>query len=463
MSAATAQPLDAPHPRGIYTLYFTEMWERMSYYGMRSLLALYMINFLFVKPEVGREVLGFNFLSGVYQSLFHTTWSPQPLQSWIYGLYTAFVYLTPLFGGMMADRLIGRRNSVIIGGLLMATGQFLLMSPKLFFPGLIVLILGNGCFKPNISTQVGRLYPEGDPRRDGAFTIFYMGINLGAFFAPLVCGTLGQMVIDGEQQWHLGFASAGVGMGLGVILYFFGQRFLAHDTIGKDATAEDAKEAAQPLTHGEKMGILALVILCALNVVFWGVYEQQGNTMQLWADDRTDWHLLGFDIPSTWFQSMNPFMIFLFAPLLNIVWAWQDKNTGGQPSSVVKMALGCMMLGAAFIVMIGAAVVVPDDQRGSVMWLVGTVFVLTIGELYLSPIGLSLVSKVAPKRLVSMLMGMWFLSSFIGNYMSGFLGTFYETMPKEAFFGMLAALAILTGVIMWLFNRPLRNWLGPKV
>lgn len=491
------------HPAGLFVLFFTEMWERFSYYGMRSLLVLYMVDHLFLRPDVGKEVLGFAALKGSLEAVFGPM-EAQPLSSQIYGLYTAFVYLTPFFGGLLADRILGQRRTVILGGVLMAIGHFLMASERLFFLALMFLIMGNGAFKPNISTQVGNLYPEGDPRRDGAFTIFYMGINLGAFFSPLVCGTLGQRV-----GWHYGFAAAGVGMVLGLILYVWGHRYLGPEpVVRKPAPAAAARSISiymggtiigllvllialpnllgllQPLWRGVVLGlgalaciayiarwmrslplderkvVGALIVLCALNIVFWGVYEQQGNTMQLWADRNTDWSFAGVTIPSTWYQSFNPFIIFAFAPLLNVLWAWQARRKT-QPSSVTKMAIGCYLLGLSFIVMILAAQGMSSaEARLNVMWLLGTTFVLTIGELYLSPIGLSLVTKVSPPRIVSMMMGVWFLSSFFGNYLSGFLGTFYESMPKQAFFTMLLVLGVAAGIAISLVNRPLHRIVG---
>jgi proton-dependent oligopeptide transporter, POT family len=455
------------HPVGLFVLFFTEMWERFSYYGMRSLLVLYMVRFLFDPQALNGNFMGYTQVKHGLEFFFGPL-AIQPLSSQIYGLYTAFVYLTPLFGGMLADRVLGQRRSVILGGLIMAAGEFTLMSPNLFFPGLLLLIIGNGAFKPNISTQVGGLYKEGDPRRDGAFTIFYMGINLGAFLAPLVCGTLGQTV-----GWKWGFFSAGVGMLAGLALYLWGQKYLAADLRMQQA-AGTAKHKAekQPITQDEWLRIGALLVLCALNIVFWGCYEQQGNTMQLWADQNTNWNLFGFAVPTSWFQAFNPLMIFIFAPLLTMFWAHQSKG-GKEPSSVTKMAIGCFLLGLSYIVMIIAAAGAGPETKRSVMWLAGTTFVLTIGELYLSPIGLSLVTKVAPARMVSMMMGAWFLSSFFGNYMSGFLGTFWEkwnanqmqigplhVAGKQIFFTMLTALGLATGVLMVLVNKPLNKVLG---
>src|SRR5215471_10234700 len=213
------------HPKGLYVLFFTEMWERFSYYGMRSLLALYMVDHLFIRPDVGRAVLGFTAVKGTLESVFGPL-AVQPLQSQVYGLYTGLVFFAAFFGGILADRVLGQRRTVVLGAVLMAIGHFMMASENLFFLALLVLIAGNGAFKPNISTQVGLLYPQGDPRRDGAFTIFYMGINIGAFFSPIVCGSLGQTI-----GWHYGFGAAGVGMVIGLVIYLWGQKYLAPDVL----------------------------------------------------------------------------------------------------------------------------------------------------------------------------------------------------------------------------------------
>lgn len=437
------------HPPGLFVLFFTEMWERFSYYGMRSLLVLYMVNFLFIKPDVGQEVLGFNAVKGALEAVFGPL-ATQPFSSQIYGLYTAFVYLTPFFGGLLADRVLGQRKTVVLGAVLMAIGQFLMMVPSLFFVALLVLIFGNGAFKPNISTQVGSLYPEGDSRRDGAFTIFYMGINLGAFFSPLVCGTLGQTI-----GWKYGFGAAGLGMIIGLIIYLAGQKYLAADNLTQKRAAA-TPQTKEPLTKDEWKRIWALILLCALNIVFWGCYEQQGNTMQLWADQNTDWNIFGWTMPSTWFQAFNPIMIFIFAPMLNVFWAWQARR-GKEPDSVQKMAIGCFLLGLSYTIMIIAAQGMTPDVRRSFLWLAGTTFVTTIGELFLSPIGLSLVTKVAPARIVSMMMGVWFLSSFFGNYLSGFIGTFWEKMPHTSYFLMLTVLGLSAGFAIFALSKPIRQ------
>jgi POT family proton-dependent oligopeptide transporter len=450
------------HPVGLFVLFFTEMWERFSYYGMRGLLKLYMVNYLFVAT---RQVLQGGAFNGTGNPGSVAGWNAiqgllptgvQAQASVVYGWYTGLVYLTPLFGGILADRYLGQRKAVYIGGILMALGQFLLFGAEnLFFIGLLVLVCGNGFFKPNISTQVGSLYPPGDPRRDGAFTIFYMGINLGAFICNLICGTLAAL-----HGWRWGFFAAGVGMCLGLVVQALGRKHLAPDTLTRSRNAGTAAAtAAQKLTSEEWRRVWALVALCALNVVFWAVYEQQGNTMQTWADEQTRWPSIGgFHVPSTWFQSFNPLFIFIFAPLSTILWSWQAKRKQ-EPSSVAKMAIGCFILGISFIVMvIGARIV--GNGKGSVFWPAFATLLLTIGELYLSPIGLSLVSKVSPARIVSMMMGMWFLSSFFGNLLSGYIGALYTRIPREAFFMLLLVLGVGAGIAIWMFNKPLKRAMG---
>lgn len=472
-SASTAQIVPEGrtwfgHPIGLFVLFFTEMWERFSYYGMRGLLKLYMVNYLFVTTRTLLQggsttvtgdpytVLGWRWIESLLPA------DVQGQSSVIYGWYTGLVYLTPLFGGWLADRYWGQRKTVVVGGILMAMGHFVLAFENWFFLGLLLLILGNGAFKPNVSTQVGNLYAADDPRRDGAFTIFYMGINLGAFICNFVCGTLAAV-----YGWHYGFGAAGIGMVLGLIIYLFGQRYLAPDFIHANknthaattAAAKTNDPAATGLTKDEWRRIGALIVLGVLNIVFWAVYEQQGNTMQTWADENTVWPtILGFTIPSTWFQSFNPFFIFVFAPLLDMFWRYQ-AGRNREPSSVAKMAIGCFILGLSFIVMIVGAWSI-GDGKGSLLWPVLCVFMLTIGELYLSPIGLSLVTKVSPPRLVSMMMGMWFLSSFFGNILSGYIGALYSVISKEAFFGILTIMGLVAGLAMLLMTKPLKRAMG---
>ena len=478
------------HPRGLFVLFFAEMWERMSYYGMRSLLVLYMVNFLFIQPDVGRRVLGFDALRHALESAFGPL-GTQALSSQVYGLYTGFVYLTPFFGGLLADRLLGRRKSVVIGGVLMAIGHFLMAMENMFFVALMFLILGNGCFKPNISTQVGGLYPPGDTRRDSAFSIFYVGINIGAFLAPMICGTLGQTV-----GWHYGFAAAGVGMVLGLIVYLVYQKELPPEPPPTPSTTTPVLGVAAflvgipilifgllslftlpptirlvfaaavlvaivtwlvRLPKDERPRVVAICIACFIVGAFWAVYEQQGNTMQIWADRNTHWpKVFGIQTLSTWYQAFNPFMIFFFTPALTALWAWQSKRKS-EPTSLAKMAMGCVTLGLGFVVLIVASMGMAPDAKRSLLWLFGSTAIFTIGELYVSPIGLSFVTKVAPVRIVSMMMGVWFLANFIGNYMTGYLGTFYETMAHEKFFFMLTAIGVIAGVVLFIMSRPMEK------
>jgi POT family proton-dependent oligopeptide transporter len=427
------------HPRGLTFLFATEMWERFSYYGMRALLVLYMVKYL-LEPQRAGAVIGLAPFRHALEAVFGPL-APQPFASQIYGFYTGLVYLTPIFGGLLADRVLGQRRTVIVGAALMAIGHFMMAFEHLFLFALAVLILGNGAFKPNISTQVGALYAPGDRRRDRAFSIFYVGINLGAFLAPLVCGTLGE-----ELGWHYGFAAAGVGMTTGLIIYLFATPVLPKESFAKRTAAR------QPLDAAARRSIVALLFLFVPVSLFWGIYEQQGNTIVLWASEFTDRRLFGWDIPVTWFQALNPFMIFAFTPFIVSLWRRQGAR---EPSTVVKMAIGCFLAAAAYLVLVVAAYVSAGAQA-SWLWLCIYFVVLTVGELYLSPTSLSLVTKVAPASLLSMMMGVWLATSFVGGFLAGYLGTFWSSMNKDYFFLMLAAISAGAGLIIALLIRPLR-------
>jgi POT family proton-dependent oligopeptide transporter len=438
------------HPRGLAFLFSTEMWERFSYYGMRSLLVLYMVKYLLL-AEHAENVIGLTALRSFFEGMFGPL-AAQPFSSHIYGLYTGLVYFTPFFGGLLADRVLGQHKTIVIGASLMAIGHFMMAFEPLFLFALIALILGNGCFKPNMSAQVGTLYQHGDPRRDRAYSIFYVGINLGAFLAPLVCGTLGQ-----EVGWHYGFGAAGIGMTIGLLIYLYAlsSRSLPLDEYQR---SKAAGEYRGPLDRIERRAVIALLLLFLPNTLFWATYEQQGNTIALWADDYTDrtinlifWH---GEIPTTWFQAFNPFMIFAFTPFVVALWARQARR-GSEPSSISKMALGCFGVTLANIIMAGAAWQAGGAPDASWLWLFAYFVVITIGELYLSPVGLSLVSKAAPARMVSMMMGVWLGTSFIGNFIGGWLGSFWSSMDKMSFFLMIAGVAALAGVVIAAFNRPL--------
>jgi POT family proton-dependent oligopeptide transporter len=437
------------HPRGLTFLFATEMWERFSYYGMRALLVLYMTKYL-LAPGRADGVIGLESLRNLLEGMSGPL-GVQPFASQIYGLYTGLVYLTPLLGGLIADRLLGQRRTVVIGAALMAAGHFMMAFESLFLIALTTLIIANGAFKPNIVTQVGGLYQLGDQRRDRAYLIFYMGINIGALLAPLVCGTLGEGL-----GWHYGFLAAGVGMTIGLAVYLSALPLLPADARHK---LKAAGLDRLPLDRSQWRAIAALAVLFVPTTLFFATYEQQGNTIALWADDYTDrtidllvWH---GQIPVTWFQAFNPLMILAFTPLVVALWSRQARH-GREPSTITKMALGCFGVALGYLVMVGAAWFAQGDEA-SWWWLLAYFVVITLGELYLSPISLSLVSKAAPARILSLMMGLWLATGFTGNIMAGWLGGFWSAMDKVSFFLMLAGIAALAGVVILAFKRPLRD------
>jgi proton-dependent oligopeptide transporter, POT family len=448
-SAASARGDLFGHPRGLTFLFTTEMWERFSYYGMRSLLVLYMTKYLLLRGH-GGNALGLGGLKSGLEAVFGPL-DIQPLSSQIYGLYTALVYLTPIFGGLLADRVLGQRRTVIVGAVLMAIGHFMMAVEQLFLFALLALILGSGAFKPNISTQVGGLYAPGDQRRDRAYSIFYVGINIGAFLAPLVCGTLGE-----EAGWHYGFAAAGVGMLIGLSIYLYALPLLPADELQK---AEAAHIARRPLDRNEWRGVIALLALFVPTTLFWATYEQSGNTIVLWADANTDRtvDLFGFaaQIPTTWFLAFNPFMIFAFTPFVVALWTRQAAR-GNEPSTISKMAFGCFGVSVANLLMAIAAFHA-GGGKASWLWLFGFFVILTVGELYLSPVGLSLVTKIAPARILSMMMGVWLATSFVGGFLAGYIGSFWSRMEKPEFFLMIAAIVALAGAMIFACHWLLRG------
>jgi proton-dependent oligopeptide transporter, POT family len=436
------------HPKGLTFLFTTEMWERFSYYGMRSLLVLYMTKYLLLPEHVG-DVRGLATMKSALEAIFGPL-DIQPLSSQIWGLYTGLVYFTPILGGLLADRVLGQRRTVVIGATLMAIGHFMMAVEPLFLFALLFLILGNGCFKPNISTQVGRLYAPGDPRRDRAYSIFYVGINVGAFLAPLVCGSLGEKV-----GFHYGFAAAGVGMCIGLCIYLYALPLLPSDEL--HGRAHSASQV--PLTPEQWRAIAALFVLFIPNTLFWATYEQMGNTTVLWIDSSVDRtiDLFGWtaQIPTTWFLAFNPFMIFAFTPFIITFWRRQAER-GTEPSTITKMSLGCFGVTIANLMRAFAAY-----QAGtglvSPLWVLGSIAVITVGELYLSPVGLSFVTKVTPSRILSMMMGLWLATSFTGNFLAGWLGSFWSSMGKPEFFLMIAAISALAGVMIFACRWPLRE------
>jgi proton-dependent oligopeptide transporter, POT family len=441
------------HPPGLSVLFGTELWERFSYFGNAALVVLYMVKYL-LDPGRVEAVIGFAAVKAALEFLFGAL-EPQPLASHIFGFYSGLAYFTPLLGGLIADRVLGQRATVVIGGVLMAFGHFLMAFESLFMVALLLLILGIGAFKPNISTQVGALYAPDDHRRDRGYSIFYVGINIGAFLAPLVCGALAA-----AHGWHYGFAAAGVGMLISLGIYAYGWRALPADEAPR-ATQAAGRQEKVPFTPDERRAVLALVGVCALVTFFWAAYDQQGNTLVLWAEDFTDrsidLYVWKGEIPSAWFLALNPLMIFLFTPLLVRVWTWQAAR-GTEPFTISKMTFACVCVALANLLM-AAGAFVAGGGKASPWWLVGYFALVTLGELYLSPIGLSLMSKSAPARIRSMMMGLWFATTFPADILAGYVGGFWSSMAKPDFFVLIAAIAAVGGVLIGASSRTLRSLL----
>ncbi|MCM5510949.1 MULTISPECIES: peptide MFS transporter [Vibrio] len=432
------------HPRGLFLLFGTELWERFSYYAMRAILVLYLTD---ATLDGG---LG---------------WSTKDALD-LYGIYTGLVYITPLIGGWLADNYLGQRRSILIGGALMAVGQFTLAMPAdmlglgtvhTFYLGLALLIAGNGLFKPNISTMVGDLYQEGDNRRDGAFTIFYMGINLGALLAGVIAGS-----VTDEFGWKSGFIVAGIGMLISLVM----QMSLAQSWLGDIGREPAAKRdlaikkssKKEPLTKEEFDRIKVILVMSLFTIVFWAGFEQAGGLMNIYTQQYTDRMIGGFEVPAAWFQSLNPFFIITLAPLLAVLWVKLGKR---EPNSPVKFALAMFFLALGFLCMVGAVMEQGGDTtvKTSMLWLVGAFFFHTLGELCLSPIGLSLVTKLAPLRLASLMMGAWFGCNAIANYVAGYVGSHVGELGAFAIFSGIAVTAIISGIILLLFSNTLVRWM----
>lgn len=430
------------HPVGLAVLFFSEMWERFSFYGMRALLVLYMVE-QGLKPGHVEHILGFGVLHSALSSVFGTL-STQAIASQIYGIYTSILFLTPLFGGMLADRWLGQRRAVQLGGVLMAAGHFLMAFETSFLVALLLIVIGNGCFKPNISIQVGNLYGVGDSRRDSAFSLFYVGINLGALIAPIICGTIGEV-----YGWHWGFLAAGVGMVIGLAIFTLGHRHLPPDSRPRGAKSRAA--APKPrLRPGDVRAIVALCLITFILSFFWASYEQQGNAVVLWVRDFTDRSLFGwFDLKVTWFQSLNPLFIFLLTPAVLLLWVRQARRRR-EPGVVTKLAIGCFLGCVAYAILTLAALSAGDGGRASSVWTFAYFLVLTLAELHIAPVALSLYSRAAPAAVASTVMGIWFLSAVIGNYLTGLFGTYWEVWPKPLFWAGMAVLPLLAGIAVLL-------------
>ncbi len=404
-------------PRGLAVLFLTETWTEFSFFGMRALLVYYMTKELMIG---------------------------QAHASLIYGGYAAAVYFTPIVGGFIADRFLGKTNAVILGALLMAAGHFMMAFESLFFPALAAIALGNGFFLPSLSGQVSQLYRENDPRLASAYNIYYVGINLGAFLAPFVCGTLGE-----TYGWHWGFAAAGVGMLLGLAIYLLGLRYLP---------AEQARGAAMPVRSvrltGEQAQRFALLAgVMAVVVVFRGAYEQTGNTIALWTDSGIDRHVgAGWSIPLTWFQSLNPLLIFLFTPILVPYWTRLARK-GREPSSISKMSTGAIITALSFLMIAGvSAWSAAHGTRASWLWLVLFFLVQTFGELYILPVGLGLFGRTAPRGYGATAIAVWFFAGFAGNLFAGALGTLWSEISPALFFVVTACVSVAAAALLWIFH-----------
>ncbi len=425
------------HPRGLSTLFFTEMWERFSYYGMRAFLILYMT------ASVANGGLGFDDRHAAS----------------IYGNYVGSVWLTPIVGGLIADRFLGQYRSVLLGGSIIALGHFTLAFKTLstFYAGLVLIVIGTGLLKPNVSTIVGSLYEDGDARRDAGFSVFYMGINLGAFIGPLIAGGLAQKV-----DWHLGFAIAGVGMVLGLVQYVVGKRHL-DPGLARLATRSKAGVTDTGFGGGftpeEWKRIAVVFVLFVFASIFWGAYEQAGSTLNLFGDRYSNNVVFGFAFPSSWYVSVQALFVILLAPV--IAWVWIRLGPR-QPSVPTKFALALLFAGLAFLLLVPAAHLAQSGTgiKVSPLWLVGAYFIEEWGELCLSPVGLSAVSKLAPTRIVSLMMGVFFLSNSLGNKLAGWTAGFFSTMPLGQLFTAVAMVCLVAGVIMFALVRPVKKLMG---
>src|ERR1700733_5008967 len=435
------------HPRGLFFLFSTELWERYAYYGMISLLTIYMVDYLFLPGHV-EHVLGYYWIKSAVEWVFGPL-TTQGFASQVYGIYGFLVYFAPLLGGFVADQYLGQRKAVLVGAVLLSAGYFMMSVESLFFFSIPMVFLGNGLFKPNISTQVGNLYEHGDPRHDRAFSIFYVGINIGGVLGPFICGSLGE-----DVGWVYGFIAAGVGIAGGAVIYLRGLRYLPQDALTRkraDKTVHD------PFTSREWQRVGALLLLSLLNAFFWGVWYLQFNIMTLWADKNTERHIALFDftVPVTWFQTVSGIFIFALAPVVTTLWARQAVR-GREPNSAAKMGIGGILLGLSFLFMLAAVASLGPEMKTRMLWLIVFYAIYTAGELYFSPIGLALVTKVAPQRIVSMMMGFWLLSYAVGSFVAGWLGSYWEKMAMSSFFILSAAIPIVAGIVVLLLSRRLR-------
>ncbi|UMB60372.1 peptide MFS transporter [Lutibacter sp. A80] len=428
------------HPVGLYVLFFTEMWERFSYYGMRAILVLYLV------AQTNGDNAGLGWTNGEALSL--------------YGTYTMLVYLMSIPGGWIADKFLGQKKSVLYGGLLLVGGHSILAIEEMwaFYTGLGLIIAGVGMLKPNISTMVGGLYQKGDIRRDKGFTIFYIGINVGAFLSSLIVGTVGEV-----YGWHYGFGLAGIGMALGLIQYMAGQKFLKSvgNFIGESSEADKAA-FNKPLTKIEKDRVIVLFISFLLVIVFWGSFEQAGGLLNIYASEKTNRILsfslpfIGNEVPASWFQSLNAMFIIFLGTGVAAFWA-NRKLKGKISTSLFKMIIGLMIMGFGFFFMTAAAGQYEATGTSAMYWLVLAYLFHTVGELCLSPVALSYITKLAPVKYASLMMGIYFAMTGIGNKFAGLLGESAEHLGEYTVFTGIAIFCVLFGLLVMVFRKKLEN------
>ena len=423
------------HPVGLYILFFTEMWERFSYYGMRAILVLYLV----AATKADNPGLG---------------WTTGEALS-VYGWYTMFVYVASIPGGWIADKFLGQKKAVLYGGILLVAGHSILAIEEMwaFYTGLGLIIAGVGLLKPNISTMVGGLYKKGDIRRDKGFTIFYIGINVGAFLSSLIVGYVGEV-----HGWHLGFGLAGIGMALGLLQYVLGQKYLAQ--VGNFLKTSDNKEESeaynQKLTKVEWDRIIVLFISFLIVIVFWGAFEQAGGLMNIYAKDNTNRMLMGWEVPASWFQSLNAMFIIVFGTFVAAFWA-KRKLEHKLSTSLFKMIIGLMIMGFGFFFMTAAAGQYEATGSSAMYWLVLAYLFHTIGELCVSPVALSYITKLAPLKYGSLMMGIYFAMTGFGNKVAGLLGESAEDLGPYTIFTGIAIFCIAFGGLIMLFRNKLEK------
>lgn len=413
------------HPLGLSYIVFTEAWERFSFYGMQALLVLYMATYLLHPPTI-EQVAGFAAFHAWIEAVFGEL-SVQALASQIFGIYIGLIYLMPVFGGYLGDRLLGRTRAVLLGAVFMAAGHFMMAFEASFLFALLCLVIGSGLLKGNLAAQVGGLYAKTDQRRDSAFTIYNVAINIGATAAPLVCGTMGELL-----GWHYGFGAAGIGMLVGIVIYLAGRSYLPPDTAVK-------KDTERPrLKQGDGRAIAAILVMFFIATLFWATQTQVWNVYPLWIKANVDRLIFDFTMPVTWFQSIDAGSVLVFAPI--VLWYWRRQSKlGTEPADFTKILFGYALYSAAFV-WLAASELTRGADGVALFWPVTFHFILAAGFLYVGPIMMSLVSRAAPAAVNATMVSSYYLSIFAGGFFSGWLGRFYEMMPAAAFWLMHAGI-----------------------